>query len=88
MYSNEKQQDIIDNLHTIRDYIRWTISEMTANNVYFGHGSESIWDEAVHLVLSAINISHDIDSNMVAARLLKEEKQKNHRVCIPKDMSA
>lgn len=42
---------------------------MTANNVYFGHGSESIWDEAVHLVLSAINISHDIDSNMVAARL-------------------
>lgn len=76
MYTQEKQQDIIDNLHTIRDYIRWTISEMTANNVYFGHGSDSIWDESVHLVLSAINVSHDIDSNMVAARLLTEEKQR------------
>lgn len=76
MYSKEKQQDIIDNLHTIRDYIRWTISEMAVNQVYFGHGSDSIWDESVHLVLSAINVSHDIDSNMVASRLLTEEKKK------------
>lgn len=75
MYSQEKQQDIIDNLHTIRDYIRWTISEMTVNKAYFGHGSESIWDESVHLVLSAINVSHDIDSNMVSSRLLTQEKQ-------------
>ncbi len=29
MYSKEKHQDILDNLHTIRDYIRWTISEMS-----------------------------------------------------------
>ncbi|AIT09890.1 SAM-dependent methyltransferase [Candidatus Francisella endociliophora] len=76
MYSQEKQQDIIDNLHTIRDYIRWTISEMNVNQVYFGHGSDSIWDESVHLVLSAINVSHDIDSNMVASRLLTEEKKR------------
>ena len=75
MYSQEKQQDIINNLHTIRDYIRWSISEMTANHVYFGHGSDSMWNEAVHLVLSAINVSHDIDSNMVGSRLLTEEKK-------------
>ncbi|MDE4947066.1 50S ribosomal protein L3 N(5)-glutamine methyltransferase, partial [Francisella tularensis subsp. holarctica] len=50
MYRQQKQQDIINNLHTIRDYIRWSISEITANNVYFGDGSESIWDEAVHRV--------------------------------------
>ncbi|MDE4976139.1 50S ribosomal protein L3 N(5)-glutamine methyltransferase, partial [Francisella tularensis subsp. holarctica] len=55
--------------------MRWSISEMTAYNVYFGHGSESIWDEAVHLVLSAINVAHDIDSNMVGSSLLTEEKK-------------
>ncbi|MDE5014714.1 50S ribosomal protein L3 N(5)-glutamine methyltransferase, partial [Francisella tularensis subsp. holarctica] len=36
---------------------------------------ESIWYESVHLVLSAINVSHDIDSNMVGSRLLTEEKK-------------
>jgi ribosomal protein L3 glutamine methyltransferase len=75
MYSKEKHQDILDNLHTIRDYIRWTISEMSTEKAYFGHGSDSIWDEAVHLVLSAINMSHEIDSNMVDAKLLTAEKE-------------
>jgi ribosomal protein L3 glutamine methyltransferase len=75
MFSKEKHQDILDNLHTIKDYIRWTISEMSAEKAYFGHGSDSIWDEAVHLVLSAINMSHEIDSNMVDAKLLMAEKQ-------------
>lgn len=75
MYSKEKQQDILENLHTIRDFIRWTMTEMTAEKVYFGHGSDNMWDEAVHLVLSAINMSHDIDTGMVSAKLLTEEKK-------------
>lgn len=76
MFSDVKKQDIIKNLTTIRDYIRWTISEMTQQKVYFGHGSETAWDEAIHLVLSALNISTDIDSNMIGANLLTEEKEK------------
>lgn len=75
MYNKEKQQDILDNLHTIRDFIRWTMTEMTAEKVFFGHGSDNMWDEAVHLVLSAINMTHDIDTNMVSSNLLKEEKK-------------
>ena len=74
MFSKEKHKDIINNLHTINDYIRWSISEMTTKNAYFGHGSESVWDEAVHLVLSALNIHHDIDNNMTFSRLLTKEK--------------
>ncbi|QIV95039.1 50S ribosomal protein L3 N(5)-glutamine methyltransferase [Allofrancisella frigidaquae] len=76
MFSREKHKDILENLHSIKDYIRWAISEMTLQKAYFGHGSESVWDEAVHLVLSAINMSHDIDSNMISAKLLTEEKSK------------
>ncbi len=75
MYSKEKQQDILDTLYTIKDFIRWTISEISREKAYFGHGSDSIWDEAVHLVLSAINMSHAIDSNMVDAKLLNAEKE-------------
>ena len=75
MYSKEKQQDVLDNLHTIRDYIRWTVSEMSSEKAYFGHGSDSIWDEAVHLVLSAINMSHEIDTDIADAKLLTAEKE-------------
>jgi ribosomal protein L3 glutamine methyltransferase len=75
MFEQEKKQDILNSLHTIRDFVRWTISEMTRENVYYGHGADTAWDEAIHLVLSAINISSDIDSNMVGANLTTPEKE-------------
>ena len=75
MFEQEKKQDILNSLHTIRDFVRWTISEMTRENVYYGHGADTAWDEAIHLVLSALNISTDVDSNMVGANLITSEKE-------------
>ena len=76
MFSEEKKNDIVNSLHTIRDYIRWAISEMTREKAYYGHGADTAWDEAIHLVLSALDIKADIDGNMVGANLISEEKLK------------
>ena len=75
MFSAEKKKDIINNLNTIRDYIRWSMTEMTKNKVYFGHGSETAWDESIYLVLSALNISTDVDSALIGSNLTTEEKE-------------
>jgi len=64
-------------LTNIRDYIRWSVSLMNENNVFFGHGSENSWDEAVHLVLSALHLkSIEVDKYMLDAVLTQEERLK------------
>ena len=37
-------------LHTVRDFIRWSASRMTAEGVYFGHGTSNAIDENQTLV--------------------------------------
>lgn len=43
-------------LHTVRDWIRFYVSEMRRSNVFFGHGSSNAFDEAVYLVQSALSL--------------------------------
>ncbi|MCM2971446.1 50S ribosomal protein L3 N(5)-glutamine methyltransferase [Larsenimonas suaedae] len=64
---------LIDELSTLRDYIRFAVSRFQAERLYFGHGTESAWDEAVALVLGALHLPHDIDPNVIDARLTRPE---------------
>ncbi|WP_395342215.1 50S ribosomal protein L3 N(5)-glutamine methyltransferase [Ningiella sp. W23] len=43
-------------LTTIIDWIRFTISECQRHDVYLGHGTDNIWDEAQHLVFQALEL--------------------------------
>lgn len=64
----------VTELHTIRDYIRWTASYFNREQVYFGHGSDNSWDEAVFLVLGALHLPWDTDPAALDARLTMEER--------------
>ena len=34
-------------LITVRDYLRYAVSRFNAAQLFFGHGSDNAWDEAV-----------------------------------------
>ena len=43
-------------LSTIRDFLRWALSEFRAAKVVHGHGTTSATDEAAFLILEALNL--------------------------------
>ncbi len=62
-------------LHSIRDFIRLAVSRFRAAELYYGHGTDNSWDEAVQLVLHGAGLPWDVDRSVIDARLLMEEKQ-------------
>jgi ribosomal protein L3 glutamine methyltransferase len=73
---SQDQAHITDQLHTLRDFIRFTCSYMNEHRVYLGHGHVSTWDEASQLVLSAVHLPWDSDPAVLDAKLLISEKER------------
>jgi len=69
--------EAVGELHTIQDMLRWTVSRLNAANVYYGHGTDNAWDEAVQLVLPSVFLPLDIPEDMHTARLTSSER---HRI--------
>ncbi len=65
----------IDQLFTLRDFVRLGVSRFRRAEVFFGHGTDNAWDEAVQLVLHAAGLPWDVNPTALDARLLDEEKQ-------------
>ena len=61
---------------TIIDYIRFGVSQATASNLFYGHGTDNTWDEIVALVLGSLSLPLDCDPIFYQARLTSVEKQK------------
>ena len=74
----EHSASVTATLETVRDYIRWAATCFNQEQVYFGHGSDNAWDEAVFLVLGALHLPWDTDPAVLDSRLVPEERQ---RVC-------
>lgn len=68
------QNVIVNQLHTLRDYIRYAMSQFGKNQVYFGHGTDNAWDEAAQLVLSAVHLPWDVNPAVLDGRLTDDEK--------------
>lgn len=65
---------MIDVLITVRDYIRYAVSEFRKNKLSFGHGTGNAYDEAVSLVLQTLNLPVTQLEPYLDAKLLPEEK--------------
>ena len=68
--------DAASQLSTIRDFLRWALSEFRAAKVVHGHGTTSATDEAAFLILEALHLPVDDINPWLEARLLDAEKQK------------
>ncbi|MBI2278080.1 MAG: 50S ribosomal protein L3 N(5)-glutamine methyltransferase [Dechloromonas sp.] len=62
-------------LHTVRDYLRYAVSRFTAAGLFFGHGSDNAWDEAVYLTLHTLSLPLDRLEPFLDARLLPHERE-------------
>lgn len=65
----------INELSTLQDMLRWTVSRMHEAEVYFGHGTDNAWDEALMLVTHALNLPVNIDAQWYSSRLTQAERQ-------------
>ena len=63
------------NLETVTDYLRFALSTFNRADLYYGHGTDNSWDEAVNLILGMLHLPWDTDKNLLQARLTAGEKQ-------------
>jgi ribosomal protein L3 glutamine methyltransferase len=66
---------LAEELHTIRDWLRFTVSQFEASDIFFGHGTDNSYDEAVWLVMSALHLPHDTLHNFLDAVITETERK-------------
>lgn len=67
---------VVNELQTILDILRWAVSCFNAANLYYGHGTDNPWDEALKLVLPSLYLPVDMPIDVLShAHLLLDERQ-------------
>lgn len=69
-----ESEQLLQDLHTVRDWIRWGGSRFQQAELYFGHGTDNAWDEAAQLVLWTLAVPWARLNQMLDARLARPEK--------------
>lgn len=64
-----------EELFTIRDWLRFTVSQFEEAEVFFGHGTDNSYDEAVWLVMSALHLPHETLNNFLDAVITEQERK-------------
>ncbi len=62
-------------LSSIRDWIRFAVSRLDEAQVFFGHGTDNAYDEAVWLIMSALHLPLDTLDNFLDAVITAEERK-------------
>ena len=75
LISQSLLMEACEDMQTIQDIIRWSYSRFSENNLYFGHGTDNPWDEAVSLVLLTLSLPFDTPDNILQSRLTTTEKK-------------
>jgi len=69
-----KAEHAAEHLKTLRDVMRYAITQFTRANLFFGHGTFTPHDEAAYLVLQGLDLPIDQLEPYLDAALLPEER--------------
>ena len=69
------QTQILNELSSIRDWLRYAVSQFEDSDVFFGHGTSNAYDEAVWLIFGFLHLPHDTIENFLDAHLTSKEKK-------------
>ncbi|WP_157993292.1 50S ribosomal protein L3 N(5)-glutamine methyltransferase [Candidatus Erwinia haradaeae] len=77
---------IADELQTINDMLRWSLSRFVSADLFYGHGTDNHWDEVIQLILPTLFLPLDCPESICTAKLTYHERQcvverVNRRVC-------
>jgi ribosomal protein L3 glutamine methyltransferase len=74
MTTTGSKNDHLLQLITVRDWLRFAVSQMNRHHVHFGQGSDNAWDDAVFLVLRSLDLPIGQLDPFLDAKLLPSER--------------
>jgi ribosomal protein L3 glutamine methyltransferase len=72
--------DLIEQLQTLRDWLRYAVSRFNEAGLHFGHGCDNAYDEAAWLLLHTLHLPRDRLEPFLDARLTRDERLAVHHV--------
>lgn len=80
----QHQKEFTDELVTIRDILRWTVTKFEENDLFYGHGTDNPWDEAIALILYFLKLSNQNTIEnlniLLDSRVTHSEKMKLYNI--------
>ena len=68
-------QQAVEQLPSIIDWVRFAASEFERQGVYYGHGTDNPWDEALLLVTATLQMPFEISPQQAQCRLITAERE-------------
>lgn len=75
MSRDSEIEEILNQFTTIGDFLRWTMSQFKQAQLWYGHGSDNAYDEALYLVAYALNLKSQAVLDYRQAKITQHEKQ-------------
>ena len=69
------EETIKAELDSVGDSLRWAEACFDEAKLYFGHGTDNAWDEALHLIFGSLKIPLDADPAILDCELSDAEKE-------------
>ncbi|WP_394176837.1 50S ribosomal protein L3 N(5)-glutamine methyltransferase [Thalassotalea litorea] len=69
-----KVNEVVEDLQTIQDMLRWSVSRFNEVDLFYGHGTDNPWDEAFTLICFALNLPPINQDSLLTSRLTRSEK--------------
>lgn len=66
--------EMTNSFNSILDFVRFGVSQANSAGLFYGHGTENVWDEFLWLVQGSLSLPFEIDPVFLQARLTDDEK--------------